>query len=182
VVSHSTRTPRFGNFHNPSRPNQVPRPRPSETPRPPHEKPFLPSLALKRRKTQDFPSDHRGDLKKKVHFMTDSRLPMSDRAKHERLQQAKGKEVRHSPSMRFNLNYQDQCPSTLSGPSKSSGPSTSSDHQRHRCSKRKRLGHYGYKCPLLEIQQPLPTHYQPSRNPASTPKTFHSMYITRLGL
>mgnify|MGYP000234937560 CR=1 FL=1 len=156
----------------------MPRPRPSDPP-PPRETPFLPSPALKRRKTQDFPSHHRGDLKRKVHFMADSRRPISDRAKHERLQQAKGKKVRHSPSVRFNLNYQDKFPSTSFGPSTSSCPSTSSDHQRHRCSKCKRLGHYGYKCQLLEIQQPLPTHYQPSRIPASTPKTSSSRKLER---
>jgi hypothetical protein len=81
VSSHSTQTPRFGLVHNTRVPNQVPRPRPSNPP-PLHERPFLPAPALKKRKTQDFPSDHRGDLKRKVHFMADSRRPMSERAKH----------------------------------------------------------------------------------------------------
>ena len=80
VVSQSTQTPRFGNFHNSRLPNQVPRPRLPDSSRPPHEKPFLPAPALKRRKTQDSPSDYSGDLKKKVRFMIDARLPMSDRA------------------------------------------------------------------------------------------------------
>jgi hypothetical protein len=110
VTIHSTQAPRFGLVHTTPVPSQVSRPRPSNPP-PPRERPFLPSPALKRRKSHDSPSDQKRDHKRKVSFMADSRRPMSERSKHERLQQANGKEVLRSKFGSCGRNQQDQVPS-----------------------------------------------------------------------
>jgi hypothetical protein len=107
VTSHSMQTPRFGLVHTTPVPNQVSRPRLADPP-PTRERPFLPPPALKRR-THESPSDQRRDYRRIVHFMEDSRRPKSDRSKHERLQEAKGKEVRHSQFKNCGRNQQDQC-------------------------------------------------------------------------
>jgi hypothetical protein len=180
VTSHSTQTPRFGLGHTTPVPNQVSRPRLAD-PSPTRERPFLPAPALKRRRTHDSPSDQRRDYRRRVHFMEDSRRPMSDRSKHERLQQAKalgkGKEVRQSLFENCGRNQQDQgraLPAKFHGLSDDSGPSTSSSHPTHRCSKCDRLGHYGTKCLVLEVQQPPSTKVKPSRIPAAIAKTLAS--------
>jgi hypothetical protein len=176
VTSLSTQTPRFRLVHTTPVPNQMSRPRLADPP-PTRERSFLPAPALKRR-THDSPSDQRRDYRRRVHFMEDSRRPMSDWSKHERLQHAKGQEVRHSQFKNCGRNQQDQGRAPTGSKfhclSDDSGPSTSSSHPTHRYSKCDRLGHYGTKCPVLEVQKPPSTKVIPSRILAYIAKTLAS--------
>jgi hypothetical protein len=151
VSSHSTQTPRFGLCHTTPLPNQVSRPKHAAAPQK-RERPFSPSPAWKRMRTHDSPSDHRRDLRRRVHFLEESRHSMPARAKHERLKKAKSKEVRQPVFENHGRNRRDEGRASLVKIrilAEDSGPSTSASHPRetHRCSKCRRLGHYGKKMP-----------------------------------
>jgi hypothetical protein len=96
---------------------------------------------------------------------------MPARAKHERLQQAKSKEVRQPVFENHGRNHGDEGGASIVKTSNlwdDSGSWTSASHpmKTHQCSKCRRLGHYGTKCPVLEVQQPPSTKVKPSPIPS----------------
>jgi hypothetical protein len=118
-------------------------------------------------RTHDSPSDHRRDLRRRVHFLEESRHPMPARAKHERLQQAKGKEVLQPLFENHGRNRREEGRAStvkIRNLSDESGSSTSTSHPRetHRCSK----CHDGKRCPVLEDQQPPATKVKPPPIPS----------------